>query len=352
LLDSSFRTIIGRYPKVRGIITRLDPFTDATLWVQAFCAKEYMIDVLRTVHGHAPDEARSRQRAIYPHLRLALDYIAQSQQSKPESSFLPAYYAVLNLMKIYILTGPLSAELQVNRNRHHGLTYITQENRQSPLQERVKLNSRGATLLFYRTVTGEVPPGGTSKGYPAIKMGSVYPYLRSIEAELLLAGVNFSRLHWIGTYETHQPNRGLNLWARPSDGSINRKYNLKPLTYGGFARGGANFLTLPLPQGQVDVAQHARQYVRTHLLYDVIHANTVYTQAPLGRKLHLFEEFPIVLLFFHLGNVARYNPELLYRIADSKFWPAFASSRTHTLLRFLELFCSYMTQTTTYFAVG
>ena len=49
------------------------------------------------------------------------------------------------------------------------------------------------------------------------------------------------------------------------------------------------------------------------------------------------EEFPIALLFFHMGSVVRYQPEFLAKLRDSRHWPILASASRHGLFKFLLL---------------
>ena len=65
-------------------------------------------------------------------------------------------------------------------------------------------------------------------------------------------------------------------------------------------------------------------------------------------KIFLPEELPIVCAFYHMSNIVRYNPEILGKIADSKYWPVLLTLRRHGLYKFLLLFWSYMNQCCTY----
>jgi hypothetical protein len=49
------------------------------------------------------------------------------------------------------------------------------------------------------------------------------------------------------------------------------------------------------------------------------------------------DEIAILLAFFHMSNVVRYNPTDLYRLMDSKYWVLPLSLRKHGFLHFLKL---------------
>jgi len=56
-----------------------------------------------------------------------------------------------------------------------------------------------------------------------------------------------------------------------------------------------------------------------------------------GRSIVFNEETNIMLAYFHLSNVVRYNPEHLYKIMDSKYWVILLGLRKHGFLRFEKL---------------
>ena len=59
---------------------------------------------------------------------------------------------------------------------------------------------------------------------------------------------------------------------------------------------------------------------------------------PINGRAHVFnEELCIMLAYFHLSNVVRYNPEHLYKLMDSKYWALILGLRKHGYLRFLKL---------------
>src|SRR5437868_346652 len=112
---------ISRYPDFKSVTTPLDPLSDLIDWLRYLTSYEYLLDILTTRHGLLPSDAKSRAKQILPHISTAISFIDQSLTASPEVSFLPAYYALLNLAKVYVLVGPRHADLP--SQRWHGVTY-------------------------------------------------------------------------------------------------------------------------------------------------------------------------------------------------------------------------------------
>jgi hypothetical protein len=112
---------IQRFEQDEVITSSQNGLVDILDWLGFLCASEYLVALLRNSHQMSPTDAVKRSAKIIPHVRLAVGYIRQSQEGPPELSFLPAYYAILNLMKVYVLLGPRHADLATNR--WHGATY-------------------------------------------------------------------------------------------------------------------------------------------------------------------------------------------------------------------------------------
>ena len=54
------------------------------------------------------------------------------------------------------------------------------------------------------------------------------------------------------------------------------------------------------------------------------------------------EEWPLILAFYHMASVARYNPEFLDQLRESRYWPVVAALTGHGLYKFLVLFWSFI----------
>lgn len=112
---------ILRYPSTRLVASAQDQFLDMLDWFSFLCAKDYLVELLRKTHSLTIADARMRAALIIPHVRIASGYVRQSLDGPAELSFVPAYYAILNLLKVYILVGPRHADLP--KHRWHGATY-------------------------------------------------------------------------------------------------------------------------------------------------------------------------------------------------------------------------------------
>ena len=65
-----------------------------------------------------------------------------------------------------------------------------------------------------------------------------------------------------------------------------------------------------------------------------------------NKQLLLPEELPILLAFFHMSNVVRYNPEFLVRLEDSPEWGLLHVFSRQGIYRYLVLFWSFFNQRT------
>jgi hypothetical protein len=310
-------------------------FTDVLDWLSFLTARDYLEQLLVITHGVPPQDTVKRCAQIIPHVRSAAAYIRQSLEGPPEISFLPAYYAILNLMKVYVLLGPRHADLA--KNRWHGATYDPQgKDSRSVLTEEIVVKSGGVFPLFYETLTGR------KFRQTSIRL-RVGDFLNSV------SGVWFE----------------YNLATGQHPGHCQLKFELQAI-------GGKNRLKclvatpIPVPKGRLQcmgsfrqdpankniyigplVANQAvptvinaiRAGIRTELLYRVEPKKTyaMMTRA----KILLPQELPIAFLFFYMSSVVRYRPEYFARLRDSKFWPVISSARLHSFLDFLLAFWSF-----------
>jgi len=232
-------------------------------------------------------------------------------------------------------------------NRTHGASYqVFGKDSRNLLTEVITLYSRGALPLFYNVITGESIPNGTK-----VQLRDVYPYLMDVSAEWVMASGKYPQTAFIDFTFEHvgeSKKRALARVRLPRD-----------------LRGGASLGQLKILKGFRKDPRSANQYIartpddqaipeylaiwgkiRPHLLYHPVISQELSIAAISGKKLQMFEEFPIALAFFHLSSVVRYKPEFLARIRDSRYWPLIASMQYHCLHKFLLLFWSYVQRTT------
>ena len=329
-----------RYPSNHVASSKHDPFIDVVDWFGFLTAKEYLINLIRRVHHVPIKQAATRATNIIPHVRLAVDYIRQSLEGPPDISFLPAYYAMLNLMKVYVLLGPHFASLATSR--WHGASYdVNGKDSHSVLTEIVTVRKTGVLPLFYETITHKPLAAKPIR----IRIGDILPYVAGVGHEYELATNSPAQLCALSlSYEQQQSTTRpvLSIYHPPTIGvvPVNRLRMLRSFrTLAG--RPPNVYIGEPI----VDLTkkeQETRNQINAYLIYRVLQQNPV---VPISsRKMELPEEWPIVVLFFYMASIVRYRPEFLEGLRDSKFWPIIASARIHSFYAFLMAFWSFMQQ--------
>jgi hypothetical protein len=338
--------VFERYGGRRGLLSHRDPFDDLVLQLEFLSATKYVVDIMQEKHGVGKQDAIARAPKVAAHVRLAIAYLEQATTGPAIVSFVPCYYALLNLVKIYILFGDKHSLLAVNR--HHGASY----NPSGPLSrnldaESIAIFSKGAIPLFYESIVGK-PLGNAVK----LRLGEVYPYILDVSAEWSTASGQPSK-HVSLAFDSVQSKGG----GRVPGFIVTRAASDAPLAAVTVnklpvlvnyrrPRGATNRFvshsSVSPDASREELLLAARASLRNSMLYYPI--NDVTTSVVTHPSLLMFEELPIVLAFFHLSSVARYRPEFLERLRDSQYWPTVAAARGHAMFKFLLLFWSFVTQ--------
>jgi len=322
-----------RYEIVRGVESPMNFFDDVCDWLSNFKSEDYLVQVLVSVHGYTKVDAKKRAAKIVPHARYALDYIAQTQSSKASVSFLPAYYAVLNLAKIIILAGPYEKEFK-KQTRWHGATYaVNKKDSQSLFTDEIRLRPGGALALLYKTLTDtEITNDRT------LKMGNIYGFMPEIgvEYQTLTGAVSqLSHMYYSHTLnrdgeviakvevgdQTHLPKGFSQRWVAALSGYKKQSRTVFTKNLGKLAKG-------------EKVEQKIRSSLRTQYLFHCSHCNGSVTPIS-NSNIKFTHEFPIALAFFHMSSVSRYKPEFLDKLINSKYWPLLLTSRRYGLYHFM-----------------
>jgi hypothetical protein len=323
---------IHRYEETERVNTNLDPLTDLVTWLDYYSAVNYVASLLTTRHGVATGAAKTRARLIRPHARLAREYIDQALSGPNDVAFLPTYYAILNLLKIYILFGPHYAQLP--RNRWHGATYDGYaKHSQTLLTETITVKKQGTIPLFYQTITG-CPIQRDSP----LKLAEIYPYLWDVATEFRMASGHPSKIAYLTSkMRTVGSEKRLQVRLLVEQGLVLPKSReLKALI--GFQKTTDPHLLVSKPIA--GTPPQIRCHLRPYLLYQ--HVGSGLAGCRISASHFVFpEEFPITLAFFHLSSVVRYKPEFLDRLRDSKYWAVISAARRHCLLKFLITFWSF-----------
>ena len=333
--------IIQRYPHSTTIVSNQAPFTDALDWLGFLCSKNYLIELLSTKHGLSTQDSTERAKRIVPYIRIASSYVEQSLYGPKEISFLPAYYAILNLMRVYILLGPKHMDFEKNR-RHCASYSIYTKKSLTVSTEIIKIISKGTISLFYESLTGQK----ITKNEIEIKMGDIFPYVSGIEYEYELATAQKPKICQLDLnfFERGGANK-------PRIRVIDREEDLKKSELKflkSFKKHPTEkniFVGEKIPENinneEMKIEEASKQ-VNTFLIYH-IRENSFHTPIS-NRRIMLPQELPIVLLFFYMSSVVRYRPEFLEKIMDTKFWPFLSAARTHSFYTFIILFWSFMHQ--------
>jgi YaaC-like Protein len=334
-----------RYAEIEGIVSPLDPLKDVLILLEYLTSRDYLVSMLQARHGLTEGDAAKRAKIIIPHVRAGFAFIEQSLATSADLSFLPAYYGILNFLKVYILVGRYHADLP--NHRWHGASYpVGKKDSRNILTEYIDIKKGGAIPLFYKTITGQVLKP------MSVRMSEIYPYVMGVTVEYALAtgrqpNVRTMRIEGIVRDEKSKNMvLGAKLLRVAGDARVYKPRDFRVLVR--FRRDEDEkdlFLgrTVRRSVGSDDIVY--RGQFRPLFVYSYIDrgADGRFIITPIGTQRWIpFEELPIVLLFFHIGSVVRYKPDLMSRIRDSRYWPILASARQHCVLRFLILCWSYI----------
>ena len=337
---------IFRYPEARFISSVLDPYQDVKNLITAFCARDVVKEVLILKHQVSRGEAAKRAARIVAHTKTALQFLEQAEESAIEVSFVPAYYAILNLLKVYILAGPLAGSLH-----EHSLHGASRGGPSIPraglLAETICLYPRGILSLFLESCSnGRLKPTSRS----SVRMGDLYRLIVDVSSELHLATGHSGDTVQVKVGERHEPGKQLKVlpfleFAPTDNGNGRRRPSLlgKEFYKVSSVPGRFEVAGLKIPDGKSAV-EVLSPFIATEFLYYPMGGLSLVSVAP--RRLLFPEEFPLALLFFHMSSVTRYNPEFLWRIRDSKHWPIVSAARRHGLFKMLLLFWCFMQKET------
>lgn len=356
---------ILRYPETREVGSQQDVFSDVISWLRGLQSKGFVTDVLAAHHGFTHGSStRVAARAVAAHVRLALDFLDQAFSGSPELSFLPIYYSLANLAKAMIIAGHRIGD--ISSQRLHGVSWsgVATSSRHL-INDHITLMSRGTIPLFYQVITGTMWPNTPQKRRDStwtlsprrvVYLRDIYPFIYSVGHEYKQIIGQPVRLETVQVFaKTVGPNSArieihLDPGSRVASGRTAK-------LLAGFRREGKMFVS------RTETTSSAEESIRTlsgtlrrYLLYDTISTSgCIHADPHMGRipvvisvtpfsssNLLLPEELPILLAFFHLSSVVRYDPQRLIRLFDSRSASLLHSLRRHGTYRFLLLFWSYI----------
>lgn len=347
--------ILARYDEIKSSISQLDPIEDAVAWIHSLQSRAYTTDILRSVHGFTRAEANARAvRSVQTYAGNALGFLDQAYAGPASVSFLPLYYAVLNLSKVSVIAAGLGREL--NDQRLHGASYGSIARVSHSLEtETVILQGRGVYPLLYRALTS-LPIGFRQR---KIQMREISPYLSGVTYEVAEAFSGVPARQKL-RFDIESKGKGVFRLAATLIDTVYEHPHGDELRYlkaiSGFKKvSPKRFVSNYVRANSTEEAvKQLSKKVRRYLLYGL---NFTHSRGFEGvdtpvnsSRMFLPEELPIWLALFHLSSVVRYHPEFLLRLENSKYWPVLLSLRKHSMLRYLILFWSNFRQK--YFSIS
>lgn len=330
-----------RYPEVARCSTPLDPIEDCTAWIAGLRSAELSGQLLRRRHGFVKRrEINEASKTIRAHAQGAIEFLDQAHSGPSRSSFLPLYYAMLNLAKVAIVFR--GGALALQKQRHHGASWSGIKSQASDLvNDHITVYGSGAISLFYRAVVGTSYPPLEGK----VSLRQVYPLIPAVGFEYDQAYNARNVLQPVRVYFNQHDEKG---WCVEITPSIHVHHPLSPKSplLAGLqkCRDGKASRWSPAPDAASAHAALSGQ-VKWWLLYHESMPEGQFTLTPTGRAgVVLPQEFPVLLALFHLGNVVRYDPERLARLYDSRAAPVLEALRRHGLLTYLVTLWSLFTQ--------
>ena len=306
--------MIQRYDKVENVTTHRDPFDDLCCWISGLRSAAYTREILQSTWHLSVKASREPATAIAAHAEAAIQLLDQARDGAPEVAFLPTYYGLVNLAKIYVILAGRLADLE--QQRWHGATHSgALKASQDLMTDTVTLKGKGAIPLLYTVLTGlKVPRGNLT-----LRMSEVYRHIWNVgyEYQRLYGAVQaFQQVH-IDFENAPTGGQRLVAYLSVSDGPLASKKDLRLLA--NFKADASRPNTFVSPSVGGDEAKARATLLsrvrRSLLIGDVGGWNNMDTWTPVSNRQFLWpEEVPILLAFFHMSNVVRYNPEFLARL--------------------------------------
>jgi hypothetical protein len=339
--------LILRYDDITTVTSPLDPIENFATWITGLNSISYTSDLLVTVHHFKRGrDTRIAALAISTFARNALAFLNQAYSGPPDHSYLPLYYSILNLSKIYIMVAGFGDTLE--SNRWHGASYNAQAKASHDLlTERVTLKPGGIFPIFYQILTSQK----WMYGEKSIELRNIIPFIRGASHEYEHAYKEQPPYQLLNIKIEGDPKTGFRLAASANISGHPNGYKLRYLkAITGFRQdtGSPNKYYTPfINSDSIEKARPRLQnHVRRFLLYEAEYSSmgsVIGAITPISNsQILLPEEMPIWIALFYLSSVVRYNPEFLEKLEDSKAWPILLALRKHSILNFLRLFWSFI----------
>jgi len=348
--------MIYRYGNQPHIVhTRGNPLDDYISLISSLRGKSVIADYLRNKHSFTDaSEIEATSRAISSHLEYALILLDSGLKQPAEISFLNLYYAMLNLAKIMIHFGGKGKQLA--GERWHGAFYRNDTNtRPSIIADNINIGKNGAILLLNEVIHGsrtliqekvinivDIYSNILAIGYELSHITKVEDGHINIDIDIVSVSTDEHRLQFIN----HERPNGLTLDL----GKIH--------AVNGFGQNPAagNVFVSPTirdPSRELAKERLIKSYVRRELLITGADPTTQFSCVSAYRdsQYYFSEEIAVLLAYFHLSSLVRYNPEQLELYRDSMQWMLIMGLKQNGVLTFLENFWNYVNKQDIYFVV-
>lgn len=333
-----------RYDDIQAIGTDLDPIEDILNFISMLKSKGFTSNILRKVHNFTDDvEIECTAKLISLHVNNAIGLAQQAFYGPPEVSFLPLYYSTLNLSKVHLLL--LGKRTELEKNRFHGAKYTENEMEKDFLDEEIHIQNTGTIPLMYKTITdGTIERGGFK-----IRLREFYSAISSIGAEYsMITGKEMDLMcHAAEIVEDDENGHYIRIdiadpyyHSNPPRPEMLKAYSeLNMIHDSSIARYETTRIKEDFEHAKQRLVGSVKRYLNSDCL-ERLNNGTIrwLSYTPISDSHHIFsEEMCIMLAYFHLSNVVRYNPEHLYKLMDSKYWSVMLGLRKHGYLTFLKL---------------
>lgn len=340
--------LLQRWDENYTFQTQLDPIEDILTFISTFRSLGNTKELLRGTHGFTKrSEIVNTAKLVSLHIQTAINLAQQAFEGPAHVSFLPLYYATLNLTKVHLLM--LGKRFELQKNRWHGAIYNESEMTRYFLNEKILIKKNGTIPLIYNSISGNtIPKEGLS-----ISLKEIYEKIYAISAEYTaITNLDLqlfphcseivrddSNGHYLEISILEEANP-----TPPSPRKLKAYTGINSTpssaTTGPFRDPWQPRYTTKKVQGDFDqVQQVLKAKVKRYLIHDIVDRNNNWISlTPLTGKKHVFsEELYIMLAYFHLSNIVRYNPEHMSNLMDSKYWAILLGLRKHGFLNFIKL---------------
>jgi len=346
---------IFRYDSTTTIFTesnKLDVYVNSLLGLRS---KGFTSDILRTVHNQSQtNEIKQNAGLICNFAENTAGFLQQAFAGPVEVSFLPLYYAILSLSKIYILLRGKRTELL--RNGYHGASFGNKPC-QNILNADIALKQGGIIPLFYETITSSKFSGPDLN----VKLGELLPYIKGISNEFMVTFSNrfYYRPVLFEVLEQSHDQYSLVITLpsledegkrNPKDLDLNYLQVLNSIDLIKKSKteyqSKEKLIASSIKEAEEKFCTSINRFLLSPEVNNFGFTDELSAVTPISNhQILMFPEFPILLTFFYLSNIVRYKPEDLFKFKDSKAWGLLLALKTEATISYLNLFLSYLYQT-------